>query len=356
MAASSLPDVIFERIGNVGLITLSRPDALNALNLGMVQSIYPVLKQWESQTNLVIIRGAGPKAFCAGGDIKAVRKAGLKNEPEATLFFSNEYKLNHLIGTLNIPYVAIIHGITMGGGVGLSVHGKYRVATEKTLFAMPETAIGLFPDVGGSYFLPRLSGNLGTFLGLTGFRLKGLDVLKAGIATHFCDFDKLPELEKKLLALHNIDDLENVLNTFTQESQNISKEFSLQPHLDKIEKCFAFNSVEEIRISLKKDGSNWAIEQYSAMKKMSPTSMKITLKLIREGKQMSLKDCLEMEYRVVTRILKDHDFFEGVRAAVVDKDNKPIWLPSKLEDLSDKDIDAFFMPLPEEAELDLDEA
>lgn len=232
---------------------MNRPKALNAINLEMVRKIYKHLKKCETTKSLMIIKGTGEKSFCAGGDVRAVVEAGPTEESKN--FFREEYTTNALIGNYKIPYIALIDGITMGGGVGLSVHGKYRVATERTLFAMPETAIGLFPDVGGSYFLPRLEGKLGLYLGLTGQRLKGEDVLKAGIATHFCESSKLSDLESALLNCPDADEVPDILSKFNMPS---SKPFVLSSHLEQINKCFAGESVEDIIENLKKDGSEWA--------------------------------------------------------------------------------------------------
>lgn len=302
-------DVLFEDIGNKGLITLNRPRALNALNLSMIEKIYPVLKVWEKEKLLVIVKGAGGKAFCAGGDVRAVTEAGLKgNSKVGQDFFRKEYITNGLIGSYSIPYIAFIDGIVMGGGVGLSIHGKYRVATEKTLFAMPETQIGLFPDVGGSYFLPRLSGRLGYFLALTGHRLKGVDVLKAGIATHYCESSKLTELEKALLDSSKTEDIKNALNEFNTPP---NEEFSLLPYMDKINKCFAPGSVEDILERLEKDRSQWALDTLKLLNRMSPTSLKIAVRELDLGKQMSLQECLQMEYRLAYNCLANNEFFEG---------------------------------------------
>nr|CAI5851417.1 unnamed protein product [Callosobruchus analis] len=211
-------DVLFKEIKDKGIIILNRPKALNSLNLSMVKKLHPVLMDWESKKTLVLVKGAGDKAFCAGGDVKAVISAGLKGDKNLGYeFFKHEYATNGLIGRYKIPYIAFIDGIVMGGGVGLSVHGRYRVATEKTLFAMPETQIGLFPDVGGSYFLPRLPGRLGAFLALTGQRLKGSDVVKVGVATHLCDSKQLAELEEQLMNCSNESDIEAVLNKFNKK-------------------------------------------------------------------------------------------------------------------------------------------
>jgi len=240
MSSGEENEVILQTVANKGIITLNRPKALNALNLSMIRKIYPTMKKWEHEMSMVMIKGTGEKAFCAGGDVRAIAEAGMKGDHIGKIFFREEYTLNALIGTYTIPYVALIDGITMGGGVGLSVHGPFRVATERTIFAMPETTIGLFADVGGSHFLPRLGGKLGLYLALTGHRLKGVDCLKAGIATHFCESSKLPELEKELVNCKNPEtDVKEILDRSTKASNVDSHVFSLAPHLEQIENCFS---------------------------------------------------------------------------------------------------------------------
>uniref|UniRef100_A0A493TNT0 3-hydroxyisobutyryl-CoA hydrolase n=1 Tax=Anas platyrhynchos platyrhynchos TaxID=8840 RepID=A0A493TNT0_ANAPP len=405
----SSDEVLLEKKGGAGIITLNRPKALNALNLSMIQQIYPQIKAWEQdpETFLIIIKGTGGKAFCAGGDIRAITDAGKVGDKLAQDFFREEYTLNNAIGTCKKPYVALIDGITMGGGVGLSVHGHFRVATEKTLFAMPETAIaictlhflmfdpttyvnsemynrkfydpelhkergvpqeksdysepsyeiihvspedntGLFPDVGGGYFLPRLSGKIGYYLALTGFRLKGRDVLKAGIATHFVESEKLPDLEKDLIALKSAskENIADLLNSYHVKSKiDQEKEFVLDEHMEKINSLFSANSMEEIVKKLKEDGSPFAIKQLETINKMSPTSLKMTLRQLREGASMSLQDVLTMEYRLSQACMRGHDFYEGVRAVLIDKDQSPRWKPAALEEVSDEFVDNCFKPL-----------
>lgn len=302
-------DVLFEEVNNKGIIILNRPKALNSLNLSMVNKIYPKLKEWENEKNFVIVKGAGEKAFCAGGDVKAIVEEGFKgNKKLGKDFFKNEYKTNGLIGSYKIPYIAFIDGIVMGGGVGLSVHGQYRIATERTLFAMPETQIGLFPDVGGSYFLPRMSGRLGWYLALTGIRLKGSDVFRAGIATHFVESKDLKNLEGALLECTSNQDIKNVLLNFMKKDL---PEFSLKPVLDQINQCFAPQSMEEVISRLKLDGSKWAEDTLKLLSKMSPTSMKITSKELEFGKKLSLNECLKMEYNLAVNCLEHKDFYEG---------------------------------------------
>lgn len=302
-------DVLFEEVHDKGIITLNRPKALNSLNLSMVNKIYPKLKKWENEKKIVIIKGAGDKAFCAGGDVKAIIEAGFKGNTQLGKdFFKKEYKTNGLIGSYKIPYIAFIDGIVMGGGVGLSVHGQYRIATEKTLFAMPETQIGLFPDVGGSYFLPRLTGHLGWYLALSGVRLKGSDVFSAGIATHYVESKDLKNLELSLIDCTNDKDINDVLAKFMKTD---IPSFSLKPILDKINKCFSPQNMEEIIATLKNDGSKWADDTLKYLNKMSPTSMKVTLKQLHIGKKLSLEECLKMEYNLAVNCLEHTDFYEG---------------------------------------------
>uniref|UniRef100_A0A671L4Z7 3-hydroxyisobutyryl-CoA hydrolase n=1 Tax=Sinocyclocheilus anshuiensis TaxID=1608454 RepID=A0A671L4Z7_9TELE len=328
-------EVLFEKVGNAGVITLNRPKALNALNLTMIRHIYPQLKKWvkDSETDLVIIKGAGEKAFCAGGDIRAVSEAGKAGDSLTQDLFREEYILNNTIGTYQKPYVALIDGITMGGGVGLSVHGRFRVATEKTLFAMPETGIGLFPDVGGGYFLPRLQGKLGLFLALTGFRLKGRDVQRVGVATHFLQSDKIVSLEKDLVDLKtpSNSDVAQLLDSYQEQVCGKNRP----------------GSVEEIMENLKKDGSAFALKQTETLAKMSPTSLKLTFRQIQEGARMSLQEVLVMEYRLSQACMRGHDFYEGVRAVLIDKHQSPKWKPSTLSGVSEQAIEECFSSLGE---------
>lgn len=352
MSSHADPEVLLEKVGRAGVITMNRPKVLNALNFTMIRQIYPQLKKWEkdNETDIVIIKGAGGKAFCAGGDIRAVTEAGKVGDPLAQNFFREEYILNNTIGAYRKPYIALIDGITMGGGVGLSVHGRFRVATEKTLFAMPETAIGLFPDVGGGYFLPRLQGKLGLFLALTGFRLKGRDVQRAGLATHFVESNKIPDLEKELVDMKSpsAEDVSRVLDSYQKQSSlDSEKPFVLDKHMSDIDRLFSSSSVEGIMQNLKADGSEFAKKQAETLSKMSPMSMKITYKQLQAGAALSLADVLVMEYRLSQACMRGCDFYEGVRAVLVDKDHSPKWNPSTLEQVSDHSVDQCFSSLGE---------
>ncbi|TNN03635.1 hypothetical protein fugu_000664 [Takifugu bimaculatus] len=342
MSSRAEPEVLLEKVGCAGVITLNRPKFLNALTLNMTRQIYPQLKKWEDdqEAAIVIIRGAGGKAFCAGGDIRAVTEAGKAGDALSEDFFREEYILNNAIGAYKKPYIALIDGITMGGGVGLSVHGRFRVATEKTLFAMPETAIGLFPDVGGGYFLPRLQGKLGLFLALTGFRLKGRDVQRVGVATHFVESKHIPDLEKELVDLKSpsAEDVSNVLQSYqNQSSLDSEKPFVLEKHLSDINRLFSSSSVEGIVQNLKADDSSFAKKQAETLSKMSPTSMKITFRQLQAGATLSLSEVLVMEYRLSQACMRGCDFYEGVRAVLIDKDQSPKWNPPTLEEVYPSD-------------------
>lgn len=244
-----------ENVNGCGILTLNRPKALNAVNYEMVARIHEVLNEWQSTKSMILIKGEGEKAFCAGGDVRTLVES---NDPSVSRnFFRTEYTTNYIIGTMKIPYIAVIDGITMGGGAGLSLHGKYRIATEKTMFAMPETLIGFFPDVGGSYFLTRLvRKQLAMYLALTGDQLRGSDVHESGLATHYCKRDKLPELIKKITNLKNANDLPQLLNEYHPLADDITKDFS--QYRKQIDECFGASTVEEVVANLEKDKSEWA--------------------------------------------------------------------------------------------------
>ncbi|BES87533.1 3-hydroxyisobutyryl-CoA hydrolase [Nesidiocoris tenuis] len=335
--SSSSEEVLFEVKGKCGVMTLNRPKALNALNTNMVDQISCKLSEWERDKQFIVVRGQG-RAFCAGGDIVNVTRGGPKCTTEGEQFFRKEYSMNYRISELTVPYVALIDGITMGGGVGLSVHGKYRIATENTLFAMPETQIGLFPDVGGSYFLSRL-GPLGMYLALTGVRLKGADVAMAGVATHYIETSNLPAF---LEDIENKADCDNLDQIIKQHSKCLkSQNFTLSSKMSLINKAFSHDTIEEMLEELKSDGSEWSMITVDTLKNMSPTSLKITIRELQEGAGKSLKECLQMEYRLAVGALRataSNDFYEGVRALLVDKDKKPVWNPPTVEAVDDDKI------------------
>ena len=340
------PEVLFEIRGPIGLITLNRPKALNALTLPMVTAMRAELKKWAADPDVecVVIRGGGERAFCAGADIRAIRQSGLDGTDYATAFFREEYQLNALIKHYPKPYVALIHGICMGGGMGLSVHGQYRVAGSSAVFAMPETGIGFFPDIGGSYFLGHAPGHLGMYIGLTGDRLNARDALYARLATHWVPSDSWPIL---------VDALEQGENP-----RDVAMELGLRPQnaplselRTKIDRIFSASSVEEILDLLDRDDAEWSHQTAALMRKRSPTSLKLTYSQIRAGAGLEFDECMRMEYRMTMRIMQNKDFYEGVRAVIVDKDNAPKWQPDTLAGVTDAEIAAYFAPLDDELPL-----
>lgn len=339
-----MDEVLFEQRGRAGLITLNRPKALNALTLDMVHAMRAKLEEWrdDETIEIVVVRGAGERAFCAGGDIRALYESGKAGTPYVIDFYAHEYRLNLMIKRYPKPYIALINGIVMGGGVGVSVHGRYRVAGEGCMFAMPETGIGLFPDVGGTYFLPRCPGEAGMYLGLTGARLDVTDVKHAGIATHVVP---APQHEALIAALADASNaLEPTLARFSVAPANKSKLAGLQSLIDR---HFVHASVEAIMESLADDKSMFAEETLKSMRGKSPTSLKVTFRQIREGKKLGFEDCMRLEFRLTNRFMRGHDFYEGVRAVIVEKDNAPKWSPPSLEGVGAESVDAYFVPLPE---------
>jgi enoyl-CoA hydratase len=335
-------EVLFERRGRAGLITLNRPKALNALTLAMVDAMHAQLAAWRNDQgiNLVLVHGAGERAFCAGGDIRALHDSGKAGTPYVIDFYAREYRLNTLIKRYPKPYIALINGIVMGGGVGVSVHGYARVCGEGTMFAMPETGIGLFPDVGGTFFLPRCPGELGMYLALTGARCDVTDSKYAGVATHVVPAARHEDLIEALCA----DDqpLERTLGKFAVTPENKSRLAGLQGAIDR---HFAHESVEAVVASLESDTSMFAVDTVKILKTKSPTSLKVTFAQIREGKNLGFEECMRLEFRLTNRFMRGHDFYEGVRAVIVEKDNAPKWKPPTLEAVSPSDVSAYFAPL-----------
>lgn len=321
-------DILFSRVGRAGIATLNRPAALNALNRGMCVALHRRLMDWatDGQVELVIVEGVGERAFCAGGDVVGLHGFGRAGSPEWEGFFHDEYRMNQAIAHYPKPYVALVDGISMGGGVGISVHAPFRVATERTLFAMPETGIGLIPDVGGTHALPRFPGEYGTWAGLTGARIRGNDCVTIGYCTHYVPSDILPRLKERLA--HGHETVDHILETFDSDGP----EGAVAALRDGIDYLFAQDQVEDI-LDLLDDGDSWAQEQALAIRGMSPTSCKLTLHGLRAGRGASIEAALRLEYRMVSAIKSGHDFYEGVRAQLIDKDRKPQWKPARLADV-----------------------
>lgn len=321
-----MADIEFDVRGGIAHVLLNRPAALNALTYEMCVEYDAKLKAWATDpaVRAVVIRGAGGKAFCAGGDVRKVCEEGLKKSAYPYDFFSGEYKVNRRIKTFPKPYIALIDGIVMGGGVGFSVHGSHRIASEGTMFAMPETGIGLFPDVGGSYFLPRCPGKIGLYLGLTGARLKAADCVYAGIATHYVPREKLDALVAALEAGEAVD---AAIARFATDPG----EAPLKAQRAEIDRVFNVSRVEDL--------------QHPGIAGKSPTSLKLTFEELKRGAQQDFDECMRMELRMVMRVMDGVDFYEGIRALLIDKDQKPVWKPATLAEVTDQDIAAYFAPL-----------
>lgn len=331
-------DILFEKRGHAGFVTLNRPKALNALNHAMVKALADQLTRWAEDAEIahVVITGAGDKAFCAGGDIRSIYDARQAGETDGlSSFFRDEYLLNAQIKAFPKPFIALIDGIVMGGGVGVSVHGSHRIGTEKTMFAMPETGIGFFPDVGGTYFLPRMPKQSGVYCALSAGRLKQGDALATGVLTHAIASESLIDLER---ALQSATDIGAALAPYlvTPERGPIAE------NLDVIEEIFSAKSVEEILARLEASSSDFAQKALAAIQGKSPTSVLIAFEQMRRGAALSFNDCMKLEYRIVSRIVQGTEFYEGIRAVLVDKDQTPKWSPSLFSQVDSADLASYF--------------
>jgi len=349
-SSRSTADIIFSRSGKLGKVLLNRPKALNALNLGMVEAMQQKLDEWEADPGIraVLVEGAGERAFCAGGDIRRLAESAISRDHSyCKEFFSAEFRLNRNIYRFTKPYVAVLDGITMGGGVGLSVHAPFRVATESTIFAMPETGIGYFPDVGASYFLSRCPSEIGMYLGLTGDRLDGKDSVECGIATHYVKSERILQLVENLEQITEEKDVNfEVSKILGKFSSKVNGDF-MSVTRKRIQECFSKNSVDDIFKALEQLRTEWSQKVVSQLNKKSPLSLKVTFRQLREGKSLDFESCMVMELRLALRFMKERDFYEGVRAVIIEKDNKPNWIPKTIEGVLDKDIEKFFLPLIE---------
>jgi enoyl-CoA hydratase len=332
----------FERSGKAGIVTLTRPKALNALTHRMVKALSTALTAWEDDSGVeVVILKAEGRAFCAGGDILEIYEAGRAGK-YLTEFFADEYRLNAQINRFKKPYISLINGICMGGGMGISAHGSHRVMTENAVFAMPEVGIGFFPDVGGSYVLPNLGSCFGMYLGLTGNKIGYGDALWSGIATHTVEAAYLPTLVEEIA---DSGDPGGELREFFKAAHRKTDEACLHA----IARHFSLGSLQDIATSLERaaGADSFAAETLATMLTRSPTSLHVTFRAITAGSTMSMDDCMKMEFRVLNRMLASHDLYEGIRAALIDKGSAPRWQPARLEDVSSAAIDAYFAPLPE---------
>ncbi len=334
--------------GGAGHLSLNRPKALHALTLDMCHAMSAALTRWSNDdaVKAIILDHAEGRGFCAGGDINLLRHSALNDGGESgRKFFHDEYQLNHQMFEYEKPIVAFMDGITMGGGVGIALPCTYRIATENTRFAMPETGIGLFPDVGGGWHLSRLGGRLGQFLALTGARLDGAECHFAGIATHYLPTEKLAEAKARIA--DHPDRVAGILSELSVTPPSAR----IEDNCERINKHFASDRYEDILTSLEADDSEWADKELATLRTKSPQTCKVALRQLAESEQLdSFAENMRMEYRIASRVLTRPDFSEGVRAVIVDKTNDPKWDPATPEGVSEDLLDSIFAPLPADEE------
>ena len=341
--------VLAEVRNHIGHLTLNRPSGLNALDLPMVRSLQQQLDAWVDDANIkaVVLRGAGEKAFCAGGDIRSLYDSYKSKDTLHTVFFEEEYALDRTLHHYPKPLLALLDGYVLGGGMGLAQGCDLRLITERSRLAMPEVAIGYFPDVGGSYFLTRTPGQIGTYLGVSGVQIRASDALYCGLADWYTDSSKLPELDQSLDRLQwrqsPLEDLKALLATFAVQTLPDAPLANLRPLIDEV---FAHNSVPEIvahlRAVTKPQHREWATETANLMETRSPLGMAVTLEMLRHGRQLPLEQCFELELHLDRQWFDRGDLIEGVRALIIDKDKTPHWNPPTLSELDPKHVASFF--------------
>jgi enoyl-CoA hydratase len=348
-----MSEVIAHVDNGVGRLTLNRPAALHALNTAMCEIMIEALLAWRNDPAVesVLIDHSGERGFCAGGDIRMLAESGAGDGAAARRFFFTEYQLNALLFAYPKPVITIMDGVTMGGGVGLAMPSRYRVATERTNFAMPETGIGLFPDVGGGWHLPRLPGETGMWLALTGARLRGADCLVLGIATHLVESGRVAELKEQLLSAHPREGGDERIKEALAGLESAPGPAPIAAQRSDIDRMFGGDSVEAIFAALATDPSDWAKAQLETLKTKSPQTLKVAYRELRQGARMaSFAEEMAVEYRIGARVVQRRDFIEGVRAVIVDKDNAPRWDPATLEGVTEAMLAAIFGPLPADEE------
>jgi enoyl-CoA hydratase len=352
------PAIRFERRGAAGFVTLARPASLNAVTLDMVRRLAAQLEAWRHHdaVSRIVVTAEGGRAFSAGGDLRQIYEAGRSGrQQDALAFWREEYTLNAAIKRYPKPYVALIDGIVMGGGVGISVHGSHRVAGDRFAFAMPEVGIGFFPDVGATWFLPRLAGEIGTYCALTGDRLNATDGVATGVATHRVESPRFGDLAEALGGAVSVDAM---LGAFARApSPQGGKETPVMAQRTAINRIFAADRVEDILARLDAEAASgsgdaqWARITAATMRAKAPLSLKIALAQMRKGRNWSFEECMKAEFRIVSRVVYDEDFYEGVRAVIIDKDDRPHWHPATLAEVDHDTVERYFAPLENELSL-----
>lgn len=338
-------EVFFEEEGQLGIITLNRPKALNALTYTMICSMQKQLSLWKRADSIraVLVQAVPGSAFCAGGDIRSLYYNKGKELGQRE-FFWNEYRLNHFIHHLGKPYVSLIDGMVMGGGVGVSLHGSHPIGSERFVFAMPETSIGFFPDIGASYLLTRCPDYLGIYLGLTGNRLGPQEALAAGLIKHILRSEQIPKLVDTLRNTDLSKDAFKEVDRCIQEHCVTPSDYESNPMKPELNACFAQLSVEAIKHSLEKINEDWALTLANTLSQKSPLSLKVTLAQLYKAKGLTLAQCLQMDYTLMSHFIKGHDLYEGIRALLIDKDKNPHWNPTGLEEVQEELVEGYFVP------------
>jgi enoyl-CoA hydratase len=339
-------DLLFSVEQHIGLITLNRPQALNALTHAMILALHEQLETWAADDNIhaLVIQATAGRAFCAGGDVRGLFEAGRRDPTEPLSFFRHEYRLNHFIHQLKKPYLAFMDGFTFGGGVGISLHGSHPVASERFLMAMPETSIGFFPDIGASHLLTRCPGAYGMYLALTGQRLDASLAKSFGLVRAVIPSETWPLVLASLIETDLSTQAHERVNTclmaYAQESASASE------HAHDIATCFDKPHLEHIFLALKALDNPWAQETLALLSEKSPMSLQVTFMQIKRAQGMSLLECLTQDYSLAYHFMKNSDFYEGVRALLIDKDKSPHWKPAALQSILPKDVAAYFIPPP----------
>ncbi|WP_033920847.1 enoyl-CoA hydratase/isomerase family protein [Sphingomonas sp. 37zxx] len=342
-----MEEILITTEGRIGRIRLNRPKAIHALTHPMCDAITAALDAWveEPAVEAILIDHAEGRGFCAGGDIRMIAESGAKDGVDARAFFRAEYTMNHRLFTYAKPIVAFMDGITMGGGVGLSQPARFRVATQNTKLAMPETGIGLFPDVGGGWYLSRLPGRIGQYLALTGARIDGGECLALGLATHFVPAEALDDVKQRIA--QDPQAIEAILS----QASAPAPQARILAQREAIDRLFASDRLEDVYAALREDGGEWATQTLATLDTKSPQTMKVSLKLLLDGRTMpTFEDEMRQEFAVASHVVQRHDFIEGVRAVIIDKDNAPRWQPATPEDVTGHLIDQIFAPLPADEE------
>lgn len=340
-------EVLIRQAGKAGRITINRPESLNAVTLSIVREMRAALEDWrgDDSIELVLVDGVGDRAFAAGGDIVAFYDAHKAGDTDFyQTFWREEYELDALIANYPKPYVALMDGITMGGGVGISAHGSHRIVTERSRIAMPETGIGLVPDVGGSFLLSRAPGEVGAYLGLTGYAMNAADAIFAGFADAYVMADDAVRLFCELE-----DEGTRGLEALLRKVSCEPKDPGLEMRQDIIDRCFVFDSVEYIFDALKREEDAWAQTTLSALRRRSPLCLKAALAMVHRARGFkSMEQALQLEYRAVCRLYENGEFLEGIRAQVIDKDRKPLWTAKVIDDVTDAAVLGLLSPLPDD--------